>query len=231
VKPLRSARLAVLLTLAAGATAVLIGPPLAHAAVPECTDADRSNGSGLQIANGQASITFTLSRDCTIGLTAYEVRGSDQTKFDTAVANTAGTHTLTVALPPCFQVDFHPGPVHNRGEGKAIRWAKDCKEGPPPPEEVGSPPTTVPSGQPPAGPPANTAESPPSSPPGPPPPNTDTVLPLVLTPAAAPAELPATGSRLAGSVALALIGLGLGFGALTAGHWRGRRLSGGEADR
>jgi hypothetical protein len=219
VKLFRSARLVVLLSVAASATAVLIGPSLAHAAVPDCTDADRSNGSGLQIANGQASITFTLARDCTIGLTSYEVSGTDQTKFATAMANTAGTHTLTVPLPPCFQVDFHPGPVHNRGEGRAIRWAKDCK----PPVNVASPTTTVPSGPP---------SSPPSSgppPTGPTPTITNQVLPRVITPGAPAAELPATGSPLADSAAVALIGLGLGLAALAAGHWRRRRLSGDEA--
>ena len=210
VKPSRSARYAVMLSLAASATTVLFAPPFAHADVPECTDADRSHGSGLQIANGQASITFTLSRDCAIGLTAYEVHGKDQTKFDTAVANTAGTHTLTVALPPCYQVDFHQGAVHTRGEGKAIRFAKECNEVPPPTVAPTTTPTTVP---PPLAPTSTTPVSIEAS-----------VLPAVITPPAPAGELPATGRDLADSVAIALIGIGLGTGALAAGHWRRGRI-------
>jgi hypothetical protein len=201
----------VLLSLAASATTVLLAPPFAHADVPECTDADRSHGSGLQIANGQASITFTLARDCAIGLTAYEVHGKDQTKFDTAVAETAGTHTLTVSLPPCYQVDFHQGAVHTRGEGKAIRYAKDCNEVPPP---VTVAPTTTPS--------TVTTTAPltlaptPTTPIGIQP----EVLPAVIYPAAAAGELPATGREWADWVAVALLGIGLGTGALVAGHRR-----------
>lgn len=122
-------RIAALSLLAWTLCALLYVAQPAHAAAPDCTDADRSGGSGLRVEDGQASITFTLARDCGIGLTSYAVNGSEQTRFDAQSATTAGTHTLTVALPPCYQVDFHNGTEHERGEGKAIRFAKDT-EGP-----------------------------------------------------------------------------------------------------
>ena len=178
--------------------------------MPECTDADRSHGSGLHIANGQASITFTLARDSAIGLTSYEVHGKDQTKFDTAVAETAGTHTLTVSLPACYQVDFHQGAVHTRGEGKAIRYAKDCTEAPPPPPVA--PTTTAPT----VLPAAPTTTTPVSIPPD--------VLPAVIYPAALSGELPATGREWADWVAVGLLGIGLGTGAIVAGHGHRRRI-------
>jgi hypothetical protein len=208
----RSARCAVLLFLAAGA-AIVVSPPVAHADVPDCTDADRSHGSGLQIAGDQASITFTLARDCAIGLTSYEVHGKAQTKYDTAVANTAGTHTLTVALPPCYQVDFHPGAVHNRGEGRAIRWAKDtkdCDEVPPAVVPTTVPPTTVPP----------TTVLPTTSIPAATPP---TVLAEVILPAPS-GQLAATGSEIADTFAMGLMGIGLGLGIYRAGRWGRRRV-------
>jgi hypothetical protein len=205
----RSTRSAILLALVASTT-IAVRAPLAHAAVPDCTDADRSHGSGLQIANQQASITFTLARDCAIGLTSYEVDGKQQTKFASEAATTAGTHTLTVPLPPCYQVDFHPGAVHNRGEGRAIRWAKDTTDC----DEVPSvAPTTVVTLAPSTTAPPTTAA----------PPTTLSVLSNQIRPAPA-GQLATTGSEIADNVAVGLMGIGLGVGVYRAGRWSRRRV-------
>ena len=107
-------------------------------------------------------------------------------------------------------MDFHQGAVDTRGEGKAIRFAKECNEVPPPTVAPTTTPTTVPP------PPAPTSTTPISIPPE--------VLPAVIYPAARFGQLPATGREWADWVAVGLLGIGLGTGASPVGHGHRRRV-------
>jgi hypothetical protein len=112
----------------------------AQAAPPDCTRADKHDGTGIHQVGDQAQITFTLDRDCVVSLWSYAERGPGEPPVDSDVASTAGDHTLSVLV--CAQVDFVPGPTHEMGSGEAFAAAffdTDCEV---PPSTTTTAPTT-----------------------------------------------------------------------------------------
>ena len=134
----------------ASAKAPVPATDVAAAEADACREADVRGDEPPRLSPDRlsGSVSFELRRDCSVSLHSYAAPHLDdgyralQVPVDQAKARGVGAHTLVVDVRPgpCWQLDFVPGPTHERGSGENFSARKACEQARP----KAAPVTTVP---------------------------------------------------------------------------------------